>query len=227
MPWRSLTLIFLGIVLLAACSPQQSQAGTETFIMPDDRPTKIVMLGDSLTAGYGLRRRDALPNVVERHLTEAGWDATLINSGISGDTTGGALARYAESVSDHQPDVLVILLGTNDFLSGISAARARQNLERIISRAQGNDIHVVLVGIRPRFTEVPQAIQDEYTGMFESLAADRNLSFHPDLMEGVWHNADLMMIDGLHPTADGVEVMGERLSDMLKTILRNTPAADD
>ncbi len=200
---------------------------TERFAPSHSGTIRIVMLGDSLTAGYGLKADEALPVVVERQLKAAGLDVELINSGISGDTTGGGLFRFDDSVTYHKPDILVIALGTNDFLMGIPVAAARQNLETIIKRAKDGGVFVVLVGIRPKFNGVPDALQSDYANMLEQLAADTDIPFHPSLMKGVWGNEDLIMPDGLHPTAEGVEVMGERLSETLKTVLAPNSASGD
>ena len=108
----------------------------------------IVMLGDSLTAGFGLPEDDAPPALIEERLRGQGLNVDVINAGVSGDTTAGGLARYDWSVASAKPDLLVIALGANDYLGGVTPARARQNLNAIIGRAQEAALPIALVGLR-------------------------------------------------------------------------------
>lgn len=212
----SMALLFL---LVAGCSvegPQMSQS--EPSEVQRDQIV-IVMLGDSLTAGYGLAEDQALPAVIERRLRAAGHDVALINAGVSGDTTAMALARYRSSVASENADMLVIALGTNDFLSGFPASVARQNLSEIIEQANSDGLDVVIAGIEPRWPEVYEMLQGEYASMFPHLAADYELPYYEGFMRGVWQESDLLLADGLHPNAEGVERMAERLTAFLEAEL--------
>ena len=228
-------------VLLAACSeaavpdaqepPRQeetvvldSPAEETSDMVASGSATVIVMLGDSLTAGYGLPGPAALPAVIERRLIERGLDVSLINAGVSGDTTAMGLARYDWSVASAQPDLLVIALGANDFLRGVPAGIAYGNLAQIIERAKSAGIDVVLAGLEPRFTEVPEFLQAEYAEVYPRLAEDFDVPLYSGFMRGVWNEPDLLMMDGLHPTVEGVERMADRLTDFLAAELEGEGA---
>ena len=148
-------LIF--VMLLAACGSETEiaedatavpQAATEPApaepIEAEDAAFTIVMLGDSLTAGYGLDREDALPEQMGAIFQRNGYQVNMVNAGVSGDTTAGGLARYDFSVKSAEPDLLVVALGANDFINGMSAAAARANLAAIIEKAQSDGVAVIL-----------------------------------------------------------------------------------
>ena len=114
---------------------------------------KIVMLGDSLTAGFGLPPSDALPDQLERLLIAQDYAVEFVNAGVSGDTSAGGLARYDWSVASVNPDILVVALGANDYLSGLDPDQTRANLTAIIERAQAADIPILLVSLSARSSE--------------------------------------------------------------------------
>lgn len=175
----------------------------------------IVILGDSLTAGYNLAQSEALPAVIERRLKSNGLSVKLVNAGVSGDTTAMGLARYDWSVSSADPDILVIALGANDFLSGFPAEVAQENLEAIIERAQADGISVVLAGLEPRWPETYEMLQPGYAKLYPDLAEAYDVPLYEGFMRGVWDEPDLLMLDGLHPTVEGVEKMADRLTVFL------------
>lgn len=217
-----LSVCLLAGLGLAGCgqTPQPKPPKLERFTMPEDETIKIVILGDSLTAGYGLHKEQALPNVVERRLKSDGFDVEVYNSGISGDTTGGGYLRYESSVAVHRPHMLIIALATNDFLSGVPVEKARENLAAIVTRARTDGVFVVLVGIDPDFAGVPDKVQRDYSTMLTELAREKNISFHPGFMKDVWDDPDMLLLDGLHPNADGVERMAENLTGTLKLLIK-------
>lgn len=214
------SLAFLAI--LAACGgeavspePQNIDADNTTPLAEERAAPVIVMLGDSLTAGFGLPDAEALPAELERRLDELGVRAELINAGVSGDTTANGLARYEWSVGAANPDILIIALGANDFLQGVAPGTVRDNLAAILSRAQSSDVDIVMAGLDPRETVPGQSLTSAYTSVYEELAAEFGVPLYADLLAGVWDEPSLLQPDGLHPTAAGIDLVAEQLADFL------------
>lgn len=207
------------VVEAAEVTPAPEAAEQSQQKISEEHVTTIVMLGDSLTAGYALMPDQALPEIVERDLAGAGHKVFVINAGVSGDTTANGLARYDWSVKSAKPDILVVALGANDFLMGIPADIAAANLSFIIDKAKADGIKVVLAGLEPRFSQTTQYLQADYAGIYPELAKVYDVPFYEGFMRGVWSEPDLLQADGLHPTAEGVEVMAKRLSAFLESQL--------
>ncbi len=219
--------IALSLGLLAACgqpeaglttpaSPApETGSGQEAETTPMENETVIVMLGDSLTAGYGLAAEEALPEQVEARLQASGVPVSIINAGVSGDTTANGLARFDWSVTSADPDILLVALGANDFLQGQPPATLKRNLSAIIERAQAADIEVILVGLSPRSDDVSEGSAGSYASIYPELAEAYGIALFPDMLAGVWDTPDLLQADGLHPTADGIDKVAERLAAFL------------
>lgn len=220
----------ISVLMLTACggpapeAPAKEAAVTPPKTVPVETPedlkttaapTTIVMLGDSLTAGYALMPDQALPEIVERRLAEAGHKVFVVNAGVSGDTTANGLARYDWSVKEANPDIVVIALGANDFLMDLPAETAKANLSAIIERAHTDGFKVVLAGLEPRFAETSESFQSAYAAIYPELAGEYHVPLYEGFMRGVWNEPDLLQSDGLHPTAEGVEFMAGRLAEFL------------
>ncbi|MDA8708097.1 arylesterase [Hellea sp.] len=177
----------------------------------------IVFLGDSLTAGFGLSRKDALPQQVAAQLQDSYPNLTIINSGRSGDTTAGGFARYEKSVAAHNPDILILALGANDYIYGRDAKSAKANLTAIIDKAQNDGIQVALAGLVPQSMAKLQTREGRFAAIYPDLARQYNLPLHAELTRGVTGNRDLLLWDQLHPNARGVTVMASNMADFLKT----------
>ena len=233
MPVRAQAFV-IAAFLLSACGPekappepaipQMSSAATtpeEVHDMtPEAKQTVIVMLGDSLTAGYMLAPDEALPDVIACRLERDGVSAKLVNAGVSGDTSANGLARYDWSVRSASPDILVIALGANDFLQGLPPETAKANIAAIIERAQSDGYKVILAGLEPRWPETSEALQDGYSRLYPDLAAQYDVPLYEGFLRGVWNEPELLQADGLHPTAEGVEVMADRLTAYLEGVLK-------
>jgi len=215
----------LAFLLLAACGqPTAVQAvanplvpGDSSVMSNENMPT-IVMLGDSLTAGYELSEREALPAVVERMLGARGVKAKIINAGVSGDTTADALNRYDWSVKGTNADLLVVALGANDFLNGLPPERPKKNLATILDRAKADNIPAVLIGVAiPEHNLGPQ--DQAYAAIYPDLASQYGVPYLKNFMAPVAGRSDLLMEDGLHPTARGVEAMALGVTDFLAPIV--------
>ena len=173
------------------------------------RPLKLVALGDSLTAGYGLPGEAAFPAVLERALRAKGYAVSIANAGVSGDTTSGGLARLDWSVPDGT-DGVILELGANDMLRGIDPNVARQALDQILARLRDRGIPVLLTGMY-----ASRNLGAEYVARFEAifpdLAKKYGVPLYPFFLEGVAGVREFALPDGLHPTAKGVQVVVERI----------------
>ena len=173
------------------------------------RPLKLVALGDSLTAGYGLSGEAAFPAVLERALRARGYAVSIANAGVSGDTTSGGLARLDWSVPDGT-DGVILELGANDMLRGIDPNVARQALDQILARLRDRGIPVLLTGMY-----ASRNLGAEYVARFEAifpdLAKKYGVPLYPFFLDGVAGVREFALPDGLHPTAKGVQVVVERI----------------
>ena len=170
---------------------------------------RILMLGDSLTAGYGLASRDALPARLETVLRAHRIDARVIDAGVSGDTTSGGLARIEWALAD-DPHAVIVALGANDGLRAIDPAVTRTNLDRLLGILAERGLPVLLAGM-----VAPPNLGPEYAGRFDpiypELAARHGAVLYPFLLEGVATVTLLNQEDGIHPNAAGVEEIGRRM----------------
>ncbi len=236
MTWTLHRCVIAAAVLIAGCgeaeqastaqdqkpieqvSTNAQEAADTPPLTPKDAPT-IVFLGDSLTAGFGLPPENALPEQVASRLEAAGVAAEIINAGVSGDTTANGLARYDWSVASAAPDLLIVALGANDYLMGTSPDAARDNLAKIIERAQADGLRLALAGLEPR-SNAPEGTRDAaYAAIYPDLAQAYGVPLYPALLKGVRDNPDLLQSDGLHPTADGVEVMAANITAFLQPLI--------
>jgi acyl-CoA thioesterase-1 len=182
-----------------------------------DRPMRIVALGDSLTAGYGLPASAALPARLEQALRAKGRAVEVVNAGVSGDTAAGGLARLDWSVPDGT-DAVIVALGANDMLRGIDPAATRRALEEIVRRLRERRVPVLLAGMRA----APNLGADygrSFEAIYPALAAEYGLLFHPFLLDGIAAEARLNQRDGIHPTAAGVDVIVERILPKVEELI--------
>lgn len=176
----------------------------------DSRGSAVVAFGDSLTAGYGASPGDEYPSRLAEML---GRD--VINAGVSGDTTDGALSRLGRDVLTRDPRIVIVGLGGNDFLRGIPIATTEQNLREIVRRLQGAGSMVVILGFRfPSLTA-------SYETMYERVADEEGCLFIPDLLDGILSDPALRS-DAIHPNARGYRLMAERVSGPVGKLIRKT-----
>jgi acyl-CoA thioesterase-1 len=188
-----------------------------------DRPVKIVVLGDSLSAGLGLAVQDALPAKLQRVLQARGLPVEIANAGVSGDTAAGGLARLDWSVPEGT-DAVILELGANDALRGSDPKATRAALEAIIRRLKERQIAVLLAGML-----APRNLGPDYAKAFDpiypELAAAHGLILYPFIAEGVAGDAALNQADGIHPTAAGVDVIVKGLSPKAEELVARVKAA--
>lgn len=177
----------------------------------------VVFLGDSLTAGLGLEAGLAYPARVESKLEESGEPVRVLNAGVSGDTTAGGLARL-DWLLKQKPDVLVVGLGANDGLRGLPLDQTEKNLRQILRRSREAGADVLLLGMQipPNYGDYA----DRFAEMYPRIAKDMNIQLVPFLLEGVGGVAELNQADGIHPTAQGQEVMANTVLPYLRPLLQ-------
>jgi acyl-CoA thioesterase-1 len=170
---------------------------------------QLVAFGDSLTAGYLLPADKAFPVVLERELRAKGYDVTIINGGVSGDTTSAGLERLDWTVPDGT-DGVIVELGANDALRGIDPSVPRAAIAEIVARLEARKIKVMLAGMMaPR--NLGSAYGEAFDSIYPSLAKDKGLILYPFFIDGLVGNPQLLQQDGLHPTAQGVEEIVRRI----------------
>ncbi len=185
-------------------------------------PIKILAFGDSLTAGYGLAESDGFCAQLEKALQAAGHDVTVINGGVSGDTTADGLARLDWALADH-PDVVILELGANDALRGLDPARAKANLDDILAQLTRQHYVVLLAGmLAPR--NLGPDYDQAFDGMYPDLARKHQVALYPFFLDGVATNQALTQADGLHPNAAGVAIIVKRILPAIERVLAQAKA---
>ena len=177
----------------------------------------LVALGDSLTAGLGLDADDAYPARLERMLRDDGYAVTVVNAGVSGDTSAAGLARAAWAL-EGDVRILVLALGGNDGLRGLPADQMKRNLSRVLSLAAERGVRVLLAGMEapPNFGAVYTA---EFRNVFEDLAREHDVALLPFLLDGVAADPALNQADGIHPNAEGAAIVAALVRDALEPLL--------
>ena len=186
------------------------------------RSLTVVVLGDSLSAGYGLPRAAAFPEALERALKARGHNVRMVNAGVSGDTATGGLERLDWSVPEGT-DGVILELGANDMLRGIDPAVTRRALEAIITRLKARGIPVMLAGMYAQRNLGP-AYTERFDAIYRDLAEKHGLVLYPFFLEGVSGDRALNLPDGLHPTAKGIERIVERILPSVEAFLERLNA---
>jgi len=226
--------------LLAACSPTgcnmaptgqaNDPLGSPQPVRPEDVSDSavrtIAFLGDSITAGLGLPSQQAYPHIVQQMFEAEGYgEVEVVNGGISGDTTAGG-ARRVDQLLGPSTTTLVVALGGNDALRGLSAGQTYDNLASIIDAGLASDVSVVLVGMEAP-TNYGTDYQDAFRGAFLRLSRQYqgSITFVPFLLEGVAGNPALNQQDGIHPNEQGARVIAELLYPRLRDIVDRQSSA--
>lgn len=203
--------VAIAFVFLMSCNIAEAQQQT------------ILFFGDSITAGYGLDEEQAFPALIQQKIDSLGAEHNVVNAGLSGETTAGG-ARRVDWILRQEMDIFVLGLGGNDGLRGIDPANTKENLETIISKvkAKNPDIKIVLTGM-----EAPPNLGEQYTNRFRQLFSDiaeqYELTFIPFLLEGVAGDRELNQPDGIHPTAEGQQIIADNIWEYLKPMLTDMP----
>jgi acyl-CoA thioesterase-1 len=228
------------IILVAACSSADSpgdrpagrrsaapagprEPATSPAASPAVERPRVIVLGDSLTAGYGLDRSQSYPALLQERVDRAGYGFEVVNMGVSGDTSAGGVRR-ADWALEGDVRVLILALGANDGLRGLPPSAMHDNLGTIIDRAKARGAAVLLCGM-----EAPPNLGRPHTQAFRqvyrTLAREKSVEFLPFLLEGVAGAPSLNQADGIHPNAEGARriagLLWERLEPMLKAAARS------
>ena len=225
----------LCVLLMVGCGSQPREdpvtpapTSVDAAPQPDAPPTasenvmatlRVVVLGNSLSAGYGLDPTQAFPALIQQKVDSLGWDVAIVNAGLSGETTAGGLNRI-DWLLRERIDVLLLELGGNDGLRGIATEVTKQNLQAIIdkTRARYPKVRVVLAGM-----QVPTNLGPVYTTRFRNLypelALENTIGLIPFILEGVGGVRELNLPDGIHPTAEGHQIVAETVWKTLRPVL--------
>lgn len=221
---------FLILILLVACKSDNTKKEINLEITNSETSTeqtqtnslkKIVVFGDSLTAGYGLEDvNDAFPGVIQDKIDALELDYSIVNSGVSGETTSGGKNRI-DWVLNEEPHIFILELGANDGLRGVPLQQTKQNLQDIIDAVKEKypSTKIILAGM-----QLPPNMGETYTtefkNIFPSLAKKNNLYLIPFLLDHVGGIAALNQSDGIHPTKEGHEIMAANVWHVLEPILQ-------
>lgn len=207
-PARWLALALCALMALAVPAARAADGGSTSSI------PHILVLGDSLVAGYGLGQGEAFPEALGAALHARGRAVRVTNAGVSGDTSAGGLARVEWSLDD-RPDLLILELGANDALRGLPVNDLRRNLAGIIEACRQRGVRVLLAGM-----QAPRNLGPDYTRRFDAvypeLAKQYGLTLYPFFLDGVALDRSLNLPDGMHPNAKGVQVIVQRMLPMVE-----------
>lgn len=205
------TMVVLGLAIFSS---------TTSFAQDEAEPVKLVAFGDSLTAGYQLPPEDAFPVKLEKALQEKGYNITVVNAGVSGDTSTGGLARLDWSVGD-DVDGVILELGANDALRGLDPKITRKNLDTMLERLGSRNIPVLVAGML-----APPNMGEQYGEAFNSIYGDlsekHGVLLYPFFLDGVAATPDLNLGDGMHPTGEGVSIIVEKILPSVEMLIEQT-----
>lgn len=208
----TMTLVCFASIAGALSAPAADATGGQV---------RIVVLGDSLSAGLGLAVNEALPAKLEKALKAKGLDVAIENAGVSGDTASGGLGRLDWSIPEGT-DAVIVELGANDALRGIDPKVTRAALETIIKRLKERRIAVLLAGML-----APRNYGPDYVAAFDpiypELAAAHDVILYPFILDGIAGDRALNQADGLHPTAAGVDIMVARMLPKVEELMAQIP----
>jgi len=179
----------------------------------------ILVLGDSVSAGYGLASNEGWVALLQSQLKAQGYGYRVVNASVSGETTTGGLARLPRALSVHRPQIVIVELGGNDGLRALPLETSRRNLERIIETSQTSGARVLLLGMKIPPNYGPRYSQG-FEQLFRDLARRYRLPFEPFFLEKIALAPGMMQADGLHPTAQAQPVMLDTVWPVLKPLLR-------
>jgi len=182
-------------------------------------PATILVMGDSLSAGYGIRQDEAWPVLLARRLQEQKLDYNVANLSISGETSSGGRSRFEQALKQHRPAIVILVLGANDGLRGLPAEVMRDNLAAMIAASRKADARVLLVGMR-----LPPNYGADYTQKFQRVFADLarayKLPLAPFLMAGFAGQREMFQADGIHPVAAAQPLMLDNIWPKLRPLLK-------
>lgn len=208
----SITRTFLAGVAMIVLGCTSCEAKPEKHAAPADPPASqgtIVAMGDSLTAGYGVPEAQSYPSQLEKKLHQAGYHWRIVNAGISGETSSGALSRV-NWVLKLKPDVVILETGANDGLRGIDPHLVYRNINKIVTELQAKHVVVVLAGMQ-MVKNMGNSYTEEFSRIYGRIAKEHNLIWIPFFLKGVAGESHLNIGDGIHPNGNGYKIITEAL----------------
>ena len=193
---------------------------TENVMAAEIKQEKLVVLalGDSLTAGFGVQEEESFPSRIQVKINQSNLGYKVINAGVSGDTTAGGVRRI-EWLMKHKPNIVILALGANDGLRGLSIKEMRTNLETMIRISHNNNAKVLLAGMKA-LPNYGKDYQVKFEAVYSDLAKKYDLILLPFLLEGVAGVREYTRPDGLHPTASGYKIVADLVWGYLHPMLR-------
>lgn len=212
--------------IIVACSPQAPAQGTQSASAPAavaDGPL-VVVFGDSLFAGYGLEPSQGFAPALERALRRGGRPVTVVNAGVSGDTTAAGLARLGFTLDGlpRKPDLVIVGLGANDMLRGLSPAQTRANLGAILDELDRRKVRAALTTMLAA-PNLGEDYAQAFNPIYPDLARQRGVRVYPFFLDGVAGRPDRLLPDGMHPNAQGIEDITARLAPRIAGDLPAAP----
>ncbi len=208
----ALALMVAGLSLPAAAPGQSGEA------------VRVLAFGTSLTAGYGLAPEDGFTVRLEEALTAEGYDVSVLNAGVSGDTTAGGLARLDWALAD-RPDAVIVELGSNDGLRGIDPAVTRANLDAILATLTDHDLPVLFTGMYAP-PNMGEAYATAFDSLFPELAEEYGVLFYPFFLKDVATVASLNQADAIHPNPEGVQKIVDNILPDVRRLLASVETGD-
>jgi acyl-CoA thioesterase-1 len=216
--FNAIALLGLALSLLAGAAFAQAP-GTPARAAPTNAgaPIRLLVLGDSLSAGYGLPAGEAFPPQLERALRAKGHNVNVIGAGVSGDTTAGGRARLDWSLADN-PDAAIVELGANDGLRGLDPKSTAENLSAILAALKARGTPTLLAGMLAP-PNLGAAYGKEFNALYPRLAKEHGAGLYPFFLDGVAADTALNQADGMHPNARGVLVIVERILPAVEKLI--------
>ena len=228
------TLAFLQLLIACGPTPDETQAvpedvaaastkaGGDQKAEAKEAEYLVVAFGDSLYAGYGVDQNDGFAPELQAALRAAGKDVRVHNAGVSGDTTAAGLRRmdFVLDSLPRKPDLVILGLGGNDLLRGLKPADSRANLDAMVKKLQDRDIPVMLTGMLAP-PNLGAAFSDEFNVIYPVLAKKYDVALYPFFMDGVVGRPDLFLPDGLHPTAEGIDIIVKKIAPQVAELLES------
>ena len=181
---------------------------------------RLAVLGDSLTTAYGLALEEGFPARLQERLGAAGYDCEVLDAGVGGDTSAGGLARLEWMLAD-RPTHVIVELGGNDALRALPAEQMEANLDAIVARLQAEGVAVLLAGMRAP-PNLGRTYGDAFAAAFARVAERHDVPLYPFFLDGVAGNVELNQPDGIHPTAEGIGIIVERILPTVTDWLERT-----
>lgn len=194
-----------------------------TDVKPAEGPATVLVLGDSISAAYGIQREKGWVSLLQQYVRSIDEEFTVVNASISGETTGGGLARFAQSLAEHQPQVTIIELGGNDGLRGYPLQQVKRNLTELVQMAKAADSQVLLLGM-----QIPPNYGARYSsgfaGLFDDIASSEEVPLVPSFLERIALTPGMLQADGIHPVQAAqpllLETVQPELDKLLQSLLR-------